>query len=526
MILLILLVICNIITICSSTTKIDPWILDSILFYETFDSGDDIFTSGKWIKSNAEKFKEQPILIRPAKQPAAGFEDDFGLQLSQPNFHYGVVAPFKEPLKMIEGKEIVIQYELKLEDTLACGGAYVKLPRESNFDNFDSSTPYSIMFGPDKCGSNNNKVHFIIQHQNPITQQWEEKHHNDTATVKMDKKTHLYTLALKSDNTFTIFIDKKIAKSGSLLTAMKPPVNPSKMIDDPDDKKPSDWVDEMEIEDPDAKKPDDWDDNAPRMIPDPNAVKPVGWLDDAPHKIPDPEAKKPADWIDEEDGDWSPNLIPNPECAKIGCGIWTAPTVKNPNYKGVWKKPKIKNPLYKGSWYPKKIENPNYYVDLEPAMKLPTMAGVAIEVWTTTAGILFDNFVVSTSIEAAFDFAEATFKLKQDAEMKKPDKKKEKKKSISKKIEDKKIQHGSSKTADIETDDNFFDIIKAAFIKAINNAKQNPWPVISAILALILVNTLIFGMFKKPHTERQSAPNTSFKNLVEKKTDNNEKSEK
>ena len=33
-------------------------------------------------------------------------------------------------------------------------------------------------------------------------------------------------------------------------------------------------------------------------------------------------------------------------------------------------------------------------------------------------------------------------------------------------------------------------------------------------------------MFKKPHTERQSAPNTSFKNLVEKKTDNNEKSEK
>ena len=69
---------------------------------------------GKWIKSNAEKFKDKPLVIRPAKQPAAGFEDDFGLQLSQPNFHYGVVAPFKEPLKMIEGKEIVIQYELKL----------------------------------------------------------------------------------------------------------------------------------------------------------------------------------------------------------------------------------------------------------------------------------------------------------------------------------------------------------------------------------------------------------------------------
>jgi hypothetical protein len=38
------------------------------------------------------------------------------------------------------------------------------------------------------------------------------------------------------------------------LTDFQPPVNPSKEIDDPEDKKPSDWVDEVQIVDPDAKK--------------------------------------------------------------------------------------------------------------------------------------------------------------------------------------------------------------------------------------------------------------------------------
>lgn len=52
--------------------NINSDILSSLLFYETFDNNNDIFTSGKWIKSNNDKFKDQPILVRPAKQPAPG----------------------------------------------------------------------------------------------------------------------------------------------------------------------------------------------------------------------------------------------------------------------------------------------------------------------------------------------------------------------------------------------------------------------------------------------------------------------
>jgi len=90
-----------------------------------------------------------------------------------------------------------------------------------------------------------------------------------------------------------------------LLEDFEPPVNPPKEIDDPEDKKPADWVDQEKISDPDAKKvcrypelmksevdvklqPNDWDEDAPYEILDMDAKKPDDWLDDEPETIADP----------------------------------------------------------------------------------------------------------------------------------------------------------------------------------------------------------------------------------------------
>lgn len=58
-------------------------------------------------------------------------------------------------------------------------------------------TPYTIMFGPDKCGEDY-KLHFIFRHKNPKTGEYEEKHAKkpdaDLRTYYTDKKAHLYTL--------------------------------------------------------------------------------------------------------------------------------------------------------------------------------------------------------------------------------------------------------------------------------------------------------------------------------------------
>jgi calnexin len=272
----------------------------NIHFSETFST--DPFAEERWIKSEESKYANQPVIWTGSVDAVPGFENDKGLMLSQEMKYYGFGSQFSSPFEMGSNKEIVIQYDLKFEDTLSCGGAYVKLLRSSpslDLKHLSNDTPYTIMFGPDKCGTTS-KVHFILQHQNPVTGAWEEKHGTEMPSVKVDKQTHLYTLVVREDNSFEIFIDRVSTKKGNLLSNMDPAINPPEVIDDPDDKKPVDWVDDAKIPDPAAVKPEDWDENQPRTIPDPAAVKPEGWDESAPLDIPDPNAIKPEDWDDEE----------------------------------------------------------------------------------------------------------------------------------------------------------------------------------------------------------------------------------
>lgn len=212
------------------------------------------------------------------------------------------------------------------------------------------------------------QVHFIFQHKNPKTGEYEEKHLKSPPMARIVKTTSLYTLIVKPDQTYEIRIDGEKQKEGSLLEDFTPSVNPEKEIDDPKDKKPEDWVDEARIADPEATKPEDWDEDAPYEILDEEATKPDDWLEDEPTMIPDPEAEKPEDWDDEEDGDWIPPTVPNPKCEEAsGCGKWEPPMKRNPEYKGKWTAPYIDNPAYKGVWKPKKIANPDYYEDKTPA---------------------------------------------------------------------------------------------------------------------------------------------------------------
>lgn len=227
------------------------------------------------------------------------------------------------------------------------------------------------------------QVHFIFRHKNPKTGEYEEKHLKAPPGIRTTKTTTLYTLIVKPDQSFQILIDGEAVKNGTLLEDFTPPVNPEKEIDDPKDKKPDDWVDEVKIPDPDAKKPDDWDEDAPYEIPDEEATKPDDWLEDEPTTIPDPEAQKPEDWDDEEDGDWIPPTIPNPKCNEVsGCGPWTRPMKKNPAYKGKWTPPLIDNPAYKGPWKPRKIPNPNYFEDKTPSNFEPMGAVSTIQTGT------------------------------------------------------------------------------------------------------------------------------------------------
>lgn len=218
---------------------VDNSLVESLDFVETFDEANP-FETGKWVLSTNSKYLGQPVKVMAAGDDVIGQENDKGVQLTQEMKHYGFGAKMATPIAIGGGKDLIVQYELKFVDTLNCGGAYIKLLRGGveSISQLDNSSPYTIMFGPDRCGGTN-KVHFIVQHRNPVTDKWEEKHFNETIPVKSDKKTHLYSLILRADNSFTILVDNKLAREGSLLTHMTPAINPPAQIDDPTDLKVS-----------------------------------------------------------------------------------------------------------------------------------------------------------------------------------------------------------------------------------------------------------------------------------------------
>ncbi|KAF9099773.1 hypothetical protein BGX27_000531 [Mortierella sp. AM989] len=348
-----------------------------------------------------------------------GIKGDLGLVAKSAAAHHAISASLPE---VVDNKDntLVVQYEVKAQQGLECGGAYMKLltdsPEGIKFKEFSNDTPYTIMFGPDKCGGTN-KVHFIFRHKNPITGKYEEKHLQSAPMTKINKLSNLYTLIVKPDQSFEIKINGEVASSGSLLDSFQPPVNPPKEIDDPSDSKPADWVEVAKIPDPTATKPDDWDEDAPPRILDEKATMPSDWLEDEEAEIADPESVKPDDWDDEEDGDWIPPTTPNPKCQDHGCGKWVRPFISNPAYKGKWSAPLIDNPEYKGVWAPRKIANPDFFEDLHPS-NFDKIGAVGFEIWTMQKDILFDNIYIGHSIDDANALAAETWEIKHAAEKK------------------------------------------------------------------------------------------------------------
>jgi len=389
---------------------------------------DDATTLGvKWTKSQAKKdgmdseiakYDGEWSVEAAAKEALVG---DLGLVLKSKAKHAAVAARLRKPFTFDE-KVLIVQYELNFQDGQECGGGYLKLLADTpglDLRQFTDKTPYSIMFGPDKCGSDS-KLHFIFNHQNPKTKVVEEKHckkvegkeRGTFEEVFKNKRPHLYRLLIRPDNTFEISVDYQIVNHGSLLDSFTPPVNPPAEIDDPNDSKPKDWDEREKIQDPDAEKPEDWDETQPRQIEDEDAAKPSGWLDDEPEMVPDPDAEMPEDWDAEMDGDWEPPMIDNPACTSAaGCGVWTRPMKDNPLYKGKWFAPMINNPNYQGKWKPQTIPNPDYFMDETP-YKMKPIGAVGIELWSMSKDIYFDNILITDNLEQADKWAQDTFDLK------------------------------------------------------------------------------------------------------------------
>ncbi|XP_029118797.1 calreticulin [Elaeis guineensis] len=335
-----------------------------VYFQETFESG----WEDRWVKSDWKKDENMAGDWNHTSGKWNGNPEDKGIQTAEDYKFYAISAEFPEFSS--KDKTLVLQFSVKHEQKLDCGGGYVKLlSGQVDQKNFSGETPYSIMFGPDICGYSTKKVHVILSRNG--TNHLVKK----DIPCETDQLTHVYTLIIRPDATYSILIDNKEKQSGSIYRDWK--ILPPK-----------------KIKDPNAKKPEDWDDK--EYIPDPEDKKPEGY-DDIPKEIPDPDAKEPEDWNEEEDGEWTAPTIPNPEYK----GPWTPKKIKNPNFKGKWKAPMIDNPDFK--------DDPDIYA-------YSNLRYIGIELWQVKAGSLFDNILICDDPEYAKKFAEETWGKHKDAE--------------------------------------------------------------------------------------------------------------
>jgi len=103
---------------------------------------------GKFVRSSGSFYNDE--------------EADKGIQTSQDAKFYAASRKF-DPFTN-EEKPLVIQFSVKHEQNIDCGGGYVKL-FDCTLDQTDmhGESPYEIMFGPDICGPGTKKSARYLQ---------------------------------------------------------------------------------------------------------------------------------------------------------------------------------------------------------------------------------------------------------------------------------------------------------------------------------------------------------------------------
>jgi len=338
-----------------------------VFFEESFNDG----WRDRWVDASPPGKETGSWEVTPGKW-FVDEEVNKGLATSEDMRFHGITSKMSKSAST-KGKDIVIQFSAKYEahQYAFCGGGYIKLmPDGLKQATFGGDDEYNIMFGPDLCGYDVSHVHLIFHHKGTNLLKTEK-----ISLEYSDKNefTHLYTAHIKADGTYEVFFDQESKAKGNLVDDWD---FPKPTIDDPASTKPGDWVDETQIDDPADKKPDGYD--------------------DVPSQIPDPDATKPDDWDDEDDGEWEPPLIDNPD------------------FKGEWSANRIDNPDYKGEWKPQQIDNKDY--DASEQLASYESMYVGYELWIVNNGTIFDNILVTDDLAYAVAQGEKLWKPTKDGE--------------------------------------------------------------------------------------------------------------
>lgn len=188
--------------------------------------------SRRWKRSLNETYTGSWLVAEPpVGKPNAFVGDKF---LWAPKSHHLSAISTKLPkaLDPNDKSTFIIQYEFRAANMpWECGGGYLKFFSHPAFDplRFSGRDQYNLMFGPDRCGNDVLKIHFIIARPDPKTGKIVEHHLVNAPEPKTNEITHLYQLVLDTEaQRFDIYLDFENVRNGSMYTEFDPPLQPPK----------------------------------------------------------------------------------------------------------------------------------------------------------------------------------------------------------------------------------------------------------------------------------------------------------
>lgn len=100
----------------------------------------------KWVHSTYNGDKQGSFKLSAGSNPVNA-EEDVGIMTSEDARFYGISSKIQTPINT-NGKNFVVQFSVKYDKAVDCGGAYIKL-MGSDLDQskFHGESPYKIMFG-------------------------------------------------------------------------------------------------------------------------------------------------------------------------------------------------------------------------------------------------------------------------------------------------------------------------------------------------------------------------------------------
>jgi len=123
-----------------------------VYFKDTFEDGD--AWKSRWVQSkNKEKDGTAGKWELSAGKYYNDAEKDKGIKTTEDARFYHLSAEVPEQFSN-KDKDLIVQYSVKHEQRIDCGGGYIKLlPSGLDQSDFNGDSAYNIMFGPDICGS-------------------------------------------------------------------------------------------------------------------------------------------------------------------------------------------------------------------------------------------------------------------------------------------------------------------------------------------------------------------------------------